>query len=119
MDKIKSITFDNEAQNNLPKDVKDKMRKDRKQAEKEQLNLHGVSSSLDEGMTIEEHLQNIGKHQKRAKILFAIKTLKNAESENDVLDAIALKEELNWQEVDEELKDQWNDYFGDAKKYLP
>lgn len=119
MDKIKSITFDKEAQNNLPKEVKDKMRKDRKQAEKEQLILHGVSSSLGKEMTIDDHLQNIGKHRKRAKMLFAIKTIKNAESESDVLDAIALKEELDWQEVNDELKDQWNDYFGDAKKYLP
>lgn len=45
MDKIKSITFNKEAQNNLPKEVKDKMKKDRKQAEKEQLILHGVIAS--------------------------------------------------------------------------
>lgn len=69
--------------------------------------------------TIDWHLQNIEKHRQRAKMLFAIKTIKEAESENDVLDAIALKEEINWQDVDDELKDQWNDYFGDAKRYLP
>lgn len=43
MDRIKSITFNKEAQNNLPKEVKAKMQADRKQAEKEQLILHGVS----------------------------------------------------------------------------
>lgn len=69
--------------------------------------------------TIDWHLDNIQKHRKRAKMLFAIKTLKNAKSENDVLNAIALKKELYWQEVDDELKDQWNDYFNDAKKHLP
>jgi hypothetical protein len=69
--------------------------------------------------TIEWHLQNIEKQRKKAKMLFAIKTLRKAESENDVLDAVAIKEELNWQEVDDDLKDQWNDYFGDAKRYLP
>jgi hypothetical protein len=37
MDKIKSITFDIEAQNALPKHIKDKMRKDRKEAEDKQL----------------------------------------------------------------------------------
>ena len=46
MDKIKSITFDKEAQNNLHKEVKDRMQKDRKQAEKKQLILHDVSNSL-------------------------------------------------------------------------
>ena len=85
----------------------------------EVLIIDGVSSSLDEEMTIEEHLQNIVKHRKRAKTLFAIKTLKNADCQSDILNAIALKEELNWLEVDDELKDRWNDYFGDAKKYLP
>ena len=43
MDKIKSITFDYEAQNNISLEVWDKMREDRKQAEKEQLILHGVT----------------------------------------------------------------------------
>lgn len=70
-------------------------------------------------MNTEEHLQNIVKHRKRAKIIYAINMLKNAENENDVLNAVAIKEELNWIEVDDELKDQWNDYFGDAKKHLP
>ena len=42
MEKIKCITFDKEAQNNLPKHIKDKMKADRKRAEAEQLNLHGV-----------------------------------------------------------------------------
>ena len=69
--------------------------------------------------TIEWHLDNVQKHRKQAKILFAIKKMKEAESENDVLDAIALKDELDWFNVDDELKDQWNDYFGDAKKHLP
>ena len=46
MDKIKSITFNKEAQNNLSKEVKDKMREDRKQAENEQLILHGVRCSV-------------------------------------------------------------------------
>ena len=70
-------------------------------------------------MTIDDHLQNIVNHRKRAKIIYAINILKDAGCEDDVLNAIAIKEELNWLEVDEELKDQWNDYFGDAKKHLP
>ena len=84
-----------------------------------QLAIYSVGSSLDEEMTIDDHLLNIDNHRKRAKIIYAINILKDAECEDDVLNAIAIKEELNWIEVDDELKDQWNDYFGDAKKYLP
>ena len=84
-----------------------------------QLAIYSVGSSFDEEMTIDDHLLNVDKHRKRAKILYAINMLKDAENEDDVLNAIAIKEELNWMEVDEELKDEWNDYFGDAKKYLP
>ena len=46
MNKIKCITFDKEAQNNLPKWVKDKMQKDRKEAQDKQLILQGVSQSV-------------------------------------------------------------------------
>lgn len=84
-----------------------------------QLAIYSVGSSLDEEMTIDEHLLNIDKHRKKAKIIYAINMLKNSECEDDVLNALAIKEELNWIEVDDELKDQWNDYFGDAKKHLP
>ncbi len=35
-DKIKCITFDKEAQKNLPQDVKDKMKADREKARKSQ-----------------------------------------------------------------------------------
>jgi hypothetical protein len=66
-----------------------------------------------------EHLQNIVKHRKRAKMIYAINMLRDAECENDVLNAIAIKEELNWMEIQDDLKDRWNDHFGDAQKYLP
>ena len=46
MNKIKCITFDKEAQNNLPKWVKAKMQKDRKEAQDKQLILQGVSKSV-------------------------------------------------------------------------
>ena len=46
MEKIKSITFDIEAQNALPKHIKDKMRKDRKEAEAKQLLIPRVVKSL-------------------------------------------------------------------------
>ena len=36
MDKIKCITFDKAAQDNIPQDIKDKMKADRAKAEKEQ-----------------------------------------------------------------------------------
>jgi len=70
-------------------------------------------------MTTEDHMKEIKKHLAQSKMFFAISLIKNAECEEDVLDAVWHKEELNWQEVDEELKDQWYEYFGDAKKYLP
>ena len=51
MKKIKSITFDKEAQDNLPKDIKDKMKSDRAKAEKEQqskgLNIPDVIDMFD------------------------------------------------------------------------
>ena len=102
MDKIKSITFDYEAQNNISLEVWDKMREDRKQAEKEQLILHGVTNSFD-----------------LAKANQAIELIKHAECESDVLDAVFVKEELNWFAVTDDIKDLWNEYYGDAKKYLP
>ncbi len=49
----------------------------------------------------------------------AIALIQKAQSESEVLDALALKEEIDWNLVHEELKDEWNDYFGDAQKYLP
>tara|TARA_R110000787_G_scaffold229259_4_gene336819 strand:+ start:503 stop:640 length:138 start_codon:yes stop_codon:yes gene_type:complete len=45
MDRIKSITFNKKAQDELPKWVKDKMKKDRKEAQAKQLILYGVGSS--------------------------------------------------------------------------
>lgn len=84
-----------------------------------QLAIYSVSGSLNEEMTIDDHLQNIGKHRKIAKMIYAINMMKDADCEDDILNAVAIKEELNWLEVDDELKDQWNDYFGDAKKHLP
>ena len=49
----------------------------------------------------------------------AIKLIKNTESYSDVLDAVSLKEELNWFAVTDDIKDLWNEYYGDAQKYLP
>ncbi|MFL1896821.1 hypothetical protein ACJRPK_14030 [Aquimarina sp. 2-A2] len=49
----------------------------------------------------------------------AISYLRLAESELEVLDAIALKEKIEWNLVNNELADQWNEAFGDAQKYLP
>jgi hypothetical protein len=49
----------------------------------------------------------------------AIKLIKNAKSYSDVLDAVYVKEELNWFAVTDDIKDLWNEYYGDAKKYLP
>lgn len=46
MDRIKSITFDKEAQNALPKHIKDKMRADRKEAEAKQLLIPRVSNCV-------------------------------------------------------------------------
>ena len=46
MERIKCITFDKEAQDNLPKWVKDKMKKQRKEAESKQLNLPDVGKSF-------------------------------------------------------------------------
>jgi len=48
-----------------------------------------------------------------------IELIKNAECEDEIYEAIALKEELNWFAVTDDIKDLWNEYFGDAKKYLP
>lgn len=42
MEKIKCITFDMEAQNNLPKHIKEKMKKAREQAKAKQLPIHDV-----------------------------------------------------------------------------
>lgn len=53
-----------------------------------------------------------------SKANFAIELIKNAESEDDVYDAVAVKEELNWFAVPTHIKDLWNEYYGDAKKYL-
>jgi len=75
-----------------------------KEAQDELLNLHGVSDSLKKEMTTEEHLQNIKKHQKRAKMIYAINMLRDAECEDDVLNAIAIKDELIWLDIDDELK---------------
>ena len=61
----------------------------------------------------------VRKAKKKNKMIYAINLIKDADCEDDVLNTIAIKEELNWLEVDDELKDQWNDYFGDAKKHLP
>ena len=50
MDRIKSITFDKEAQDNLPQHIKDKMKADRddarKKAESKGLNIPVVSKSV-------------------------------------------------------------------------
>lgn len=54
----------------------------------------------------------------RAKALYSIKLIKNSGCETDVLDAVHIKEKVDWSELDE-LKDQWNDYYGNAKAYLP
>ena len=90
-----------------------------KEAQSELLNLHGVSGSLKKEMTTEEHIEVIGKHRKVVKMIYAINMLRDAECEDDILNAVAIKEELNWVEVEDDLKDRWNDHFGDAKKYLP
>ena len=52
MDKIKSITFDIEAQNALPKHIKDKMRKDLKEAEAKQCDIPVVTCSAEEAITL-------------------------------------------------------------------
>ena len=44
--KTKSITFDKDAQENLPQHIKDKMKADRENARKKQLTIHSVSKSL-------------------------------------------------------------------------
>ena len=44
--KTKSITFDKEAQDNLPQHIKDKMKADRENARKKQLTIHSVSDLL-------------------------------------------------------------------------
>lgn len=54
-----------------------------------------------------------------AKANHAIELIKNTEGEDDVYDAIAVKEELYWFAVTDDIKDLWNEYYGDAKKYLP
>lgn len=48
----------------------------------------------------------------------AIEFIKNAQCEADVLYADKLSEEVDWFPIDE-LRDEWNDYYGDAEKYLP
>ena len=70
-------------------------------------------------MTIEDHLSNIKKHTVQSKIIRAVNILKNASCEMEVLDAVSLKEEVNWLEVDDQLKDQWYEYLGNAQVYLP
>jgi NMD protein affecting ribosome stability and mRNA decay len=54
-----------------------------------------------------------------AKANQAIELIKNAESESDVLDALYVKEKLNWLAVTDDIKDLWNEYYGDLKRYLP
>jgi len=48
----------------------------------------------------------------------AIELIKTAESESEVLNAVAVFDSVDWTDLDE-LKDEWNDYYGDAQKYLP
>jgi len=64
--------------------------------------LHGVTCSFD-----------------LAKANLAIQLIKKSVCESDVLDAIYVKEKLNWFAVTDDIKDLWNEYYGDAKKYLP
>ena len=84
-----------------------------------QLAIYGFSRILKKEMTTEEHIEVISKHRKIAKMIYAINMLRDAECEDDVLNAVSIKEELNWAEVQDGLKDRWTDHFGDAKKYLP
>ena len=84
-----------------------------------QLVIQRVSGSFEKEKTTNEHLETISERRKIAKMVYAINMLRDAECEDDVLNAIAIKEELNWMEVEDDLKDRWNDHFGDAKKHLP
>ncbi|WP_341215756.1 hypothetical protein [uncultured Wocania sp.] len=59
------------------------------------------------------------KVQATGKAMRAISNLRTAESESEVLDAVTLKEEIEWNLIDDELKDEWNEAYGDAQKYLP
>lgn len=55
-------------------------------------------------------------NKKRAKK--AVELIRAAQSESDVLDAVAVSDQVNWFYLDE-LQDDWNDYYGDAKRFLP
>ena len=91
-------------------------------------NLNSFIAELEEGIKVltlaNEHkeafsIQRVTNNFDLAKANHAIQLIKNAEVEDDVYDAIAVKEELNWFAVNDDIKDQWNEYYGDAKKYLP
>ena len=75
--------------------------------------------TLKKDMTIKDHLLNVEKLTAQSKVITAINMLKNASCEKDVLDAVFVKEQAIWLYVDEELKDQWYEYYGDAQVYLP
>ena len=49
----------------------------------------------------------------------AISLAKCADSEAGVLDAISVKEEVDWNKIPSQIQDEWNEAYGDAKKYLP
>jgi hypothetical protein len=49
----------------------------------------------------------------------AICILRNAKGERDVADAIEIKEDVNWPNVDGEVQDEYYEAFGDVKHYHP
>jgi hypothetical protein len=91
-------------------------------------NLKGFIAELEEGINILTlaskqkeafSIQRVSNSFDFAKANLAIIAIKTAECESDVLNAVALKEDLNWFAVSDWIKDLWNEAYGDAKKYLP
>lgn len=52
------------------------------------------------------------------KVQEAIELLKVAECQDDVLDALAIYETANLDNVSDELRDDYNDYLGDAERLM-
>tara|TARA_R110002111_G_scaffold59176_2_gene99687 strand:- start:256 stop:654 length:399 start_codon:yes stop_codon:yes gene_type:complete len=91
-------------------------------------NLKGFIAELEEGINVLTlankqkeafYIQRVTNSFDLAKANQTIELIKNAECESDVLAAVALKDELNWFAVTDDIKDLWNECYGDAKKYLP
>lgn len=85
---IKCITFDKEAQANIPKEIRERMNRDRQTAES------------------------------NAYVMEAVKSMKNDFPQEAYQKAVYAKENAVWMYVDDELRDEFNDLFGDLQRTI-